>query len=70
MMAEYEQKEHGNGAIAFIPLALVVIPLFFGVNVLYTLLMDGSPSLSFTGIRSIIRSRSLTVASVTLWGLL
>lgn len=39
MMAEYEQKEHGNGAIAFIPLALVVIPLFFGVNVLYTLLM-------------------------------
>ena len=38
MMAEYEQKEHGNGAIAFIPLALVVIPLFFGVNVLYTLL--------------------------------
>ena len=39
MMAEYEKKEHGNGAIAFIPLALVVIPLFFGVDVLYTLLM-------------------------------
>ena len=39
MMAEYEKKEHGNGAIAFIPLGLVVIPLFFGVDVLYTLLM-------------------------------
>ena len=39
MMADYEKKEHGNGAIAFIPLALVVIPLFFGVDVLYTLLM-------------------------------
>ena len=39
MMAEYVKKEHGNGAIAFIPLALVVIPLFFGVDVLYTLLM-------------------------------
>ena len=39
MMEEYEKKEHGNGAIAFIPLALVVIPLFFGVDVLYTLLM-------------------------------
>ena len=39
MMAEYEKKEHGDGAIAFIPLALVVIPLFFGVDVLYTLLM-------------------------------
>ena len=39
MMAEYEQKEHGNGAIAFIPLVLVVVPLFFGVDVLYTLLM-------------------------------
>lgn len=39
MMAEYETKEHGNGAIAFIPLALVVVPLFFGVDVLYSLLM-------------------------------
>ena len=39
MMEEYEKKEHGNGVIAFIPLALVVIPLFFGVDVLYTLLM-------------------------------
>lgn len=38
MMEEYEKKEHGNGAIAFIPLALVVIPLFFGVDVLYSLL--------------------------------
>ena len=39
MMAEYEKKEHGNGAIAFIPLAIVVLPLFFGVDVLYTLLV-------------------------------
>ena len=39
MMAEYEKKEHGNGAIAFIPLAIVVFPLFFGVDVLYTLLV-------------------------------
>lgn len=39
MMAEYEQKEHGKGWIALIPMALVVIPLFFGVDVLYTLLM-------------------------------
>lgn len=38
MMEEYESKEHGNGVIAFIPLALVVIPLFFGVDVLLTLL--------------------------------
>ena len=38
MMAEYEQREHGNGAIAFIPLAIVVLPLFFGVDVLYSLL--------------------------------
>lgn len=37
MMEEYESKEHGNGVIAFIPLALVVIPLFFGVDVLLTL---------------------------------
>jgi len=39
MMEEYEQKEHGDGKIALIPMALVVIPLFFGVDVLYTLLM-------------------------------
>ena len=39
MMAEYEKKEHGNGAIAFIPLAIGVLPLFFGVGVLYTLLV-------------------------------
>lgn len=39
MMEEYDKREHGNGVIAFIPLALVVIPLFFGVDVLYTLLM-------------------------------
>ncbi len=39
MMAEYELKEHGNGYLAIIPLALVVVPLFFGVDVLYTLLM-------------------------------
>ncbi len=39
MMEEYEKKEHGNGAIAFIPLALVVVPLFFGVDVLYSLLL-------------------------------
>lgn len=38
MMAEYEAKEHGNGALALIPLCLVVIPLFFGIDVLYTLL--------------------------------
>ena len=38
MMAEYEAKEHGNGAIALIPLAIVVVPLFFHVDVLYTLL--------------------------------
>ncbi len=38
MMAEYEAKEHGNGILALIPMALVVVPLFFGINVLYTLL--------------------------------
>lgn len=38
MMAEYELKEHGTGPIALIPLAIVVVPLFFGVDVLYTLL--------------------------------
>ena len=39
MMAEYELKEHGNGVIAFIPLCIVVIPMFFGIDVLYTLLV-------------------------------
>lgn len=38
MMAEYEAKEHGNGMLALIPLCLVVIPLFFGIDVLYSLL--------------------------------
>ena len=38
MMAEQESKEHGNGMIALIPMALVVVPLFFGVDVLVTLL--------------------------------
>ena len=38
MMAEYETKEHGNGPVALIPLALVVVPLFFKVDVLYSLL--------------------------------
>lgn len=38
MMAEFEAKERGNGALALIPLALVVVPLFFGVDVLYSLL--------------------------------
>lgn len=38
MMAEFEAKERGNGVLALIPLALVVIPLFFGVDVLYSLL--------------------------------
>ena len=38
IMAEYENKEHGNGLIAIIPMAIVVVPLFFGVNVLVSLL--------------------------------
>lgn len=38
MMAEYEKKEHGSGPMALIPLAIVVFPLFLGVDVLYTLL--------------------------------
>ncbi len=38
MMAEYELKEHGTGPVALIPLTIVVFPLFFGVDVLYTLL--------------------------------
>lgn len=38
MMAEYELKEHGNGFLALIPLCIVVFPLFFGVDVLYSLL--------------------------------
>lgn len=38
MMAEYAEKEHGSGPMALIPLAIVVFPLFLGVDVLYTLL--------------------------------
>ena len=37
MMAEHETRGHGNGLIAIIPMALVLIPLFFGVDVLVTL---------------------------------
>lgn len=38
MMAEYAEKEHGSGPMALIPLAIVVFPLFLGIDVLYTLL--------------------------------
>ena len=57
MMEEYESKEHGNGVIAFIPLALVVIPLFFGVDVLLTLLAGWIAIAILTGRRLTIRLR-------------
>ena len=59
MMEEYESKEHGNGVIAFIPLALVVIPLFFGVDVLLTLLAATLQLQFCTGRRLTIRSEIL-----------
>jgi len=39
LMAEQATKEYGNGMIAIIPMAIVVVPLFFGVDVLVTLLV-------------------------------